>query len=256
MSGGGGELARRREFTATDAVRWQFVAAFYSVLLALMIVAVVGSSVGGLVVCLVAGLLGLGLVLNTELAGSHPYAAFRRRLPRQLARWLRQRPGRPVSLCEVVRQPPGSYLRVRGRGRSRERLVASALGAGSGVCRILLLSWRSKHLVDEAGEDFDLVDELGVVRVRVDGAVIAAVPKLRRLDPREAGSAIALIGEPRGRIDGGEIVVRDGDEIEVFGVRDIVVDPTVEERLPRDTPLRPALRSAPGRPLQILPRRR
>lgn len=179
----------------------------------------------------------------------------------EASRWLRRRRAERIPLRDVARTPLGRFCRVSGRVRARGALAHSALNATPGVFRLTHVWWQpqstsmtTEHLVCAAGADFDLVGDDGAsVRIQVAGADLTALPRARRLDPPLDAAARAVIGRPGGVVAGGETVIRDGDEIEIFGVVDAVVDPKLEERLARDTPLRPALRSAPGRPLQIVP---
>ena len=51
-----------------------------------------------------------------------------------------------------------------------------------------------------------------------------------------------------------EIVLRDGDDVEILGYKSRTIDPTVATRLERDTPFRATLKGGKSFPLLIAPR--
>jgi hypothetical protein len=57
-----------------------------------------------------------------------------------------------------------------------------------------------------------------------------------------------------GKVRVGEIVIRDGDTIEIVGYKSRTIDPTVATRLERETPFRATLRGGRNLPLLIAPR--
>ena len=93
-------------------------------------------------------------------------------------------------------------------------------------------------------------------RAKIEGETAHSIFELT-LDPqlrRNADSAGVRIGRAdKSVISAGEVVLRDGDEVEVVGVKTRSIDPTVEMRLMRDTPERATLRSGKELPLIVSP---
>ncbi len=58
---------------------------------------------------------------------------------------------------------------------------------------------------------------------------------------------------PSSPVDASEILLRDGDLVEVVGYKSRTVDPRVQSRLERDTPMRATLRTGRELPLLISP---
>jgi hypothetical protein len=206
--------------------------------------------------------LGVGVYMASQRAAN---AAVRRRV-RKLARG--------VDLARLRgERAEGELVHVVGRVVAR-RPLPSLAASPRVVYRRLLLKVHGVSAVLEAGEDFLLVDGRGEpVLVEVAGSRLLPreVPQrrelldaeLRYLSGLEAPPALAEALQDR-RIDqqqGGayrtieaqEIVVAEGDDVEIVGVKARVVDPTVEQRLERDTPLRSSLRSSSALPLLISP---
>src|SRR5205807_6143339 len=118
--------------------------------------------------------------------------------------------------------------------------------------------------VHEAGEDFFVEDASGErVLAEVDGAhLITAEPSLKRFKGAAsqpiAEAVRAVVAVPardpaKAWADAGEIVLRDGDEVELVGYKSRTVDPSVPSVGFRDTPMRATLRSGRELPLLIAP---
>jgi len=175
--------------------------------------------------------------------------------------------------------PEGQAIAVRGTVRARGLLDAALhgeatvhhrvdldleLGQAPGT-RPLLAVRKYDHLVYEAGCDFDLADERGdVLRVEVARAALVVAPaarddhawapleRLRRLDgPPDALEHLRTLVLRKSAA--GHTRLRDGDRVTVYGWKSAFVDPTVTERLERDTPLRTVLRSSAEERLLIFP---
>ena len=176
-----------------------------------------------------------------------------------------------VDLNRLKHERDGELVHVKGKIRARERLQG-VLG-GEGVFRRLLLTVGEARVVHEAAVDFYLVDASGeMVMVQAAGArLIAPEPKkdplkgdvigmLFKLPLPEKARKIAgdwefrfKTGKRVGAVNAGEILLTDGQEVEIVGYKSRVVDPTIAERLERDTPLRATLRGGRELPLLISP---
>jgi len=183
---------------------------------------------------------------------------------------LRLRATDAAAIRDVARRPDGALVRVRGRVRAAAPL-ASLLEGGAAVYRqthfTLLFEFAGVSgfpLVHEAAVDFELHDDAGsAVQVLAAGAHVARRTPAQRPVTQAVAERILAVPLPRAveqfrgapiatPLSAAELLVRDGDEVEVFGVKDRVVDPR-RPALARDTPFAAALRSARGRPLLVLP---
>jgi hypothetical protein len=127
----------------------------------------------------------------------------------------------------------------------------------------------AERWVHEAGESFQIVDgsgERALIDV-TDARLIAVDPKRQRLEGEVAREVFELTLDPslrgredlrlrvsrrdRGAIAAGEVMLREGDEIEVVGYKPGTVDQMVEPRLERDTPLRATIQAGKDLPLLI-----
>jgi hypothetical protein len=177
-----------------------------------------------------------------------------------------------VDLTRLQRAEDGELVHVRGRVKA-ERVLSGVLSDERAVYRRLVFNVSGERWVHEAAEDFRLVDETGETAiVEVQGArLIVPEPKQQRVEGDVAQRVIALTVDPnqelrmlarfrygdRGNsISAGELLVREGDEVEIVGYKTRSVDQRVTERLARDTPLRATLKGGRGLPLLVAPTRR
>jgi hypothetical protein len=125
-------------------------------------------------------------------------------------------------------------------------------------------------VIHEAAVDFELVDGRGeAIAVEVEGARLLVQPPRARMEyAAEQFLALPLpsaLSRPFGAVTirrlnkakgvrAAEVLLRDGDEVEVVGYKARRIDPTVASRLERDTPMRATLRSGRLLPLLISPR--
>ena len=190
-------------------------------------------------------------------------AVLRRRLQR-LARGA-------VDLRGLQKESDGELVHVRGRVKAQETLPG-LLGAEERVVyRRVVFTVGTDRWIHEAGCDFLLIDDSGErAIVEVEGArLIGADPKRRRQSPESSlalydltwggkGGPGALRVNPRRRlvVTAGEMVLRDGDAVEIVGHKSRRVDVTVDSRLERDTPMRATLRAGRALPLLLAPDRR
>jgi hypothetical protein len=239
-------------------------------------------SVAGALWAGLAGLLGSVLIIGREgiffvygkglavlFAGGY-YAGDRAAKAILRARLARLARGR-LDLGRLENAADGELVHVRGRVKA-ERTFPSLLSGDPVVYRRVVFSIGSERWVHEAAEDFRLVDAGGEnALVQVAGArLIAAEPRRVRLEGELARRVFELTVQPeargrtdldtrlrrrdRGQIAAGEVVLRDGDEVELVGFKTRSVDVTVSERLARETPLRATLRSGRELPLLVAPR--
>ena len=125
----------------------------------------------------------------------------------------------------------------------------------------------------ETAEDFWLVGEGEPVRVEAGDARLLADGKTQHFDANlerardlEALAASLLPrviayrngrrakGKSPRKVGVAELVLRDGDDVEILGYKSRTVDPTVATRLERDTPFRATLKGGRNLPLLIAPR--
>jgi hypothetical protein len=181
-------------------------------------------------------------------------AALRSRL-RRLARGQ-------VDLSRLPAEPDGELCHVRGRVRAQTTLTP-LLGGAPCVYRRMVFSLGGARWVHEAAEDF-FVEDAGGERVlaEVDGArLIAAEPSLKRYKGAAAEAIVSLspavpstVRDPAKRwADAAEVVLREGDEVELVGYKARAVDPSVASVGFRDTPMRATLRSGRELPLLVAP---
>jgi hypothetical protein len=176
-----------------------------------------------------------------------------------------------VDIKRLKNEKDGELVHVKGRVHVREPL-SGKLG-GQGAFRRLRLTVGNTRVVNEAAVDFHLIDESGeMIMVQAAGArLVAEEEDVKPL----AGDVLALLqgltlppqaaravgewefrfktGKPLGPLSGAETVVADGQMVEIVGYKSRVVDPTIVERLERDTPLRATLRGGRELPLLIAP---
>ena len=176
-----------------------------------------------------------------------------------------------VDIGRLKNEPDGELVHVKGRVRSIQK-VPGKLG-GQGVYRRLQLQVGMAQVVHEAAVDFHLDDGTGeTILVQVAGArLITREPEMKPLSgdvlallstltlPERARRAAAewefrfRTGKSMGAINAAEILLQDGQMVEIVGYKNRAVDPTLVERLERETPMRATVRSGKELPLLISP---
>jgi hypothetical protein len=174
-----------------------------------------------------------------------------------------------VDIKRLKHEADGELVHVKGRVKARQRLTGM-LG-GEGVYRRLLINIGEQKVVHEAAVDFHLVDESGeMILVQTAGArLIAQEPDKKPLTGDVVGLVKSLSLPPKAQaaagewefrfktgkstraVSGGEVLISDGQEVEIVGYKSRTVDPTIVERLERETPLRATLRGGKELPLLI-----
>ena len=167
----------------------------------------------------------------------------------------------PLPLGELRDQAEGTRVHVRGRVKAVE-VLEGVLSGTRGVFRRLIFERRGRW-VHEAAVDFELVDERGEhIHVEAAGGRLLAptwesmpYPKAiwtgPRISPSLADAVRKLALDRRAEVPAVEFVLRDGDLVDVVGVKSRVVDPTGDPSLYREPPTRAAVRSAQSRPLVV-----
>jgi hypothetical protein len=171
-----------------------------------------------------------------------------------------------VDLARLSNQEDGDLVHVRGRVRA-EQTIAGVLSDAAGVYRRTRVSFDDIQVIDEEAVDFQLIDGEGhAIAIEVEGARLVAhdpkmvaVPQSERIcslaKPVAAQRALTQAARGKGRplakigFTGAEILLKPGDEIEVVGYKSRKVDPTVQDRLFRETPMRATLRAGKDLPL-------
>ncbi len=180
-----------------------------------------------------------------------------------------------VDLTRLPAEPDGELVHVVGRVRVRNP-VEGIVSRERAAYRRVVFTIDTQRVVHEAAEDFWLVAEGGepvlveaaqarLLAPDADGAwfdgdhvVVRTLEALplpdgarrvidRRNERRAKGKKL-----PRTRV--AEVLLRDGDLVEVLGYKSRTVDPTVATRLERDTPYRATLKGGRALPLLIAPR--
>ncbi|HEX2573497.1 MAG TPA: hypothetical protein VH877_28365 [Polyangia bacterium] len=208
-----------------------------------------------------------GLVMGGYYAGDRAaHSLMRSRLAR-LARGA-------ADLSSFASEADGMLMHVKGRVRARETLPA-LIGEERAVYRRVSIQLGGLRVIHEAAVDFSLVDEKGEqATVQVAGARLLVSDPERRLFDEEPAELqnLALPADflrelevRRQMIERGkqvdairisEVLVRDGDPVELVGYKTRTVDINMADRLARDMPLRASLRSGKELPLLISPLKR
>ncbi len=161
-------------------------------------------------------------------------------------------------------------IHVRGKIRARQTFNG-LLSPAAAVFRRTVFVVGGVRLVHEAAVDFSLVDDSGeaITILAADARLLATDGKRHRLDRPQVAQLAALqlpekigpqithwlerdaAGKRTGLLHGGEVLLTDGAEVQVVGMKTRVVDPTVQSRLERETPMRATLQSSNALPLLI-----
>lgn len=208
-------------------------------------------------------LLGKGIAVLAAggyVAGDRAARGVLRRRLRKLARGA-------VDLSRLPAEADGELVHVAGK--------VHALGGAREVYRRVVFSFDGVvRVVHETAQDFWLVGEGEPVLVEVEEARLLADGDQRSLPsedarvrdletlplPPEVQRALAQRAKRRakgkrvGKVRVGEVVLREGDAVEILGYKSRTIDPTVATRLARDTPFRATLRGGRSLPLLIAPR--
>jgi hypothetical protein len=212
---------------------------------------------------------GKGIIVGGLMAGDRVARAILRRRLGKLAHGQ-------VALSRLKQEPDGELVHVRGRVRARQTLTGLLDDQTQAVYRRVQIFLGQYHrVVCEDAVDFALVDDQGesiIVQV-ADARLVAPEPKAEKMRaegakadrllslplPAETAKWLASRakrqrkGKSAPRMAASEFLLRDGDEIEVVGYKNRVVDVSVEARLERDTPLRATLRAGRALPVILSP---
>ena len=149
-------------------------------------------------------------------------------------------------------EPDGRIVSVVGWIRGRLELEHLVNGE---PCIGLALPCEAEYPgVLETLHDFELADEGGhSIAIRVADGRMLGRPNTRLHGNGGHRLLIASLGLPSGAVPAGvgAFVLRDGDPVMIVGFKHTIRDPEAHET--RKSPLRPALGSAPPRPLLIFP---
>jgi hypothetical protein len=217
-----------------------------------------GALIGGAVVLappvLASWQLLLGLGVGGGILGERVGSAVVRRHVARLARG-------EVALARVREEAEGQVVHVRGRVRA-EATLHGLLHGVPGVYRRIAFRAAGARWIHEAAVAFDVVDAGGAwIRVEPWGArLLAPVAELveypaRAFTGERATPSLTSViaGHGRGTIPASELVVRDGDEIELVGHKSQVAEATGHGGSFREPPQRALLRSGNVLPLLVTP---
>ena len=171
-------------------------------------------------------------------------------------------------LARLSNQEDGDLVHVRGRVRA-SRTIPGVVAEEAGVYRRTRVAFGEVQVVDEEAVDFQLVDEEGnAIGIEVDGArllvhdrKLRGVPDPERLFPMATPPAAQrvvlryqqLLGRGRRRalpaFQAAEVMLCAGDLVEAVGYKSRKIDPTVVDRLARETPMRATLRGGKDLPV-------
>ena len=172
-----------------------------------------------------------------------------------------------VDLSRLPAEADGELVHVVGRLR--------ALGGAQQIYRRVVFSFDGlTRVVHETAQDFWLVGDGEPVLVEVadarllgDGkqeSIDSDDPRLHELEALPLPAALERTLEQRatrrgkgkkpGDVRVWELVLADGDAVEIVGYKSRTIDPTVATRLERDTPFRVTLKGGRQLPLLIAPR--
>jgi hypothetical protein len=196
----------------------------------------------------------LGLGVAGGLVGDRVGTAMVRRHVARLAHG-------EVALARVGDEAEGALVHVRGRVRATDTL-ASVLHGVPGVYRRLVLRANGARWIHEAAVAFDVVDAQGVwIRVEPRGARLLApvaelieYPAHALAGERVTPSLLAVIAAHTGiTIPASELVLRDGDEVELVGHKSQMAEVSGQGGSFREPPQRALLRSGNVLPLLVTP---
>jgi hypothetical protein len=199
-----------------------------------------------------------GLVMGGYYVGDRAaHSLMRSRLAR-LARGA-------ADLSSFASEADGMLMHVKGRVRARETLPA-LIGEERAVYRRVSIQFGGIRVIHEAA-----VEKGEQATVQVAGARLLVPDPQRRLFDQEPAEFQSLAlpddflrelavrrqmierGKQVDSIRIGEVLVRDGDSVELVGYKTRTVDINMADRLARDMPLRASLRSGKELPLLISP---
>lgn len=161
--------------------------------------------------------------------------------------------------------PDGGRVRLQGTVRALQ--TTSGVLCPGPVCAsraALLVPFSTGVLVHERAHAFLLEpdDGGGAVRIEPGGGLLLGPARTGgRADPEAirsvfsagaAAEARAALGSLQGNPHVQELCIGDGDPVEVVGIKSRRVDPSVVERLPRQTPLRATLEGTEETPLLVV----
>ena len=176
-----------------------------------------------------------------------------------------------VELGKLAQEPDGELVHVRGVVRAREQ-IAAVLSPRQAVLHRVVFSVGGERWVHESGHDFLLrvADGEDVLIEVSEARIVAPEPKRKKVEGELARAVFELSLEPqyrniapddimhvsrtdKGAVLAGEVVICEGDEVEIVGYKSRSIDPTVAIRMERDTPERVTLRAGKALPLLIAP---
>jgi hypothetical protein len=171
-----------------------------------------------------------------------------------------------VDLARLSNSEDGELVHVRGTVRATSK-VASMLGSAGGVYRRVRASFGDLVMIDEEAVDFELVDAEGhAIIVETERARwLVHDRKLQTVSLHELGpffvhdNVARVIESPKKfgfsmrptTYRASEVMLHDGDEVEVVGYKSRRVDQSIVERLARETPMRATLRGGKELPVMI-----
>lgn len=192
-------------------------------------------------------------------------------------KWQQSRLRKPWSDCapmtgaELAHTAADTPVRLRGRARLLATLPGILTPHRAGACQTLVVHeavLRERRLFRERGCDFELRDASGVaVRIQVANArlllrVPSKSPWSAALQPVAAKAQERVANHLRPVVRDGrplalehlrawEYLLRDGDEVEIYGAAQHIVGPG--PALSRQIPTVPAVAGSPERPMLIIP---
>ena len=196
---------------------------------------------------------------------------------------LRKLASGAVETSRLPQQADGELVHVVGRVRlmpshNGRNHLEGLLDASPAVWRRVVFgfSGRTDRVVYEASVDFQLVGDGGEPIVIETGESRLLAPDVKGKQLPDGHPAVArlesleltpymmrqLEQRQKRRSNGKKVqalvvqerLLREGDLVEVLGYKSRVIDPTMADRMERDTPFRATLRGGPGLPLLIAPR--
>lgn len=199
---------------------------------------------------LMSALLGLGGFLLLAVGAIAKTASVAAHIPASATRALRLQRWSTVTAAIDAGADGG---RVRVRGRIRALRTIPALDGRAAVLVSVRATRQGRGTEVHKGQDFLLDDGTGVpTRVEVAQALFLDRP-LRLFGSWHSPPLESLHFIPAGTtpIDLQEAALFEGDEVEVVGRAEMVVDPSVGDRLARDTPLVRVLTGTADEPLLL-----
>ena len=223
-------------------------------------------AVGAWFLATVVSLIAVGFIPPSRRVRGKQSGLQRRMVRSAVHRWLAARAVYVRDFGLLDELPDGTLVRIIGRVRSCGTHVGRPSSPVEQITFTVVLGSEEHvkryHLVCERGEDFDLVDRRGcAIRIQVADAQVVGpaveecerpLHDLRGIEPIPWPAPLDQAGGSFRKLTMGTYQLAPGERLEVYGIKDRVVDRELADRLARQEPIRTVLRSDRASPLVMI----